>query len=193
MNLSFFRRRKTHPSAVSSSGVETEEQERFSSSPANETDRVASSSASTDPGEQFEVPLDEVFALLPDAAVNRRGAIEGTRFIRLSLKQVLPQLAKGRVMVPLGDILSQLPSELLASPSPYSGSEKIQIPLDCVVAHISPDRLQLPKNQQAVEVSEDEIPSPFTEDAPPSSSDWLQAQTPAAAETPVEEPRASTD
>jgi predicted regulator of Ras-like GTPase activity (Roadblock/LC7/MglB family) len=129
------------------------------------------------------MPWETVLPLLPQSAVRTTGNTDLTTRVRLPLKQILPQLSKGRVVVPLSDLLSQLPAELRTTTGPHSGTEKISLPIEQVVANLSPEALQARSDQREIEIEESEIPVPFTEE--PRHASLLDGEGPLVLDPPA--------
>jgi hypothetical protein len=112
----------------------------------------------------IEIPLAEIRQLLPEN-IFRPGVAEGASLpdmISLSTSEILPQLPKGRVQVPLSVILAAFPSDLIDASVAGSGDLKIKIPLHLIIPRLPESVMSLPKDQvkQQVDVT---IEMPFSE------------------------------
>lgn len=129
------------------------------------------------------MPLNNLLPLIPESLINQQAGNKSDRSVRLPLKQILQQLAGGRILVPLSEVVSQLPPELRASKAPYAGTDKILLPLDQVVANLSPELLQPRGDQIVADVADEDIPDPFAEDT--TTPQWTNEPAPALVETPA--------
>ncbi len=112
----------------------------------------------------IEIPMAEIHPLLPEN-VFKPGAAEGASLpdmISLSISEILPQLPKGRVQIPLGTILAAFPSDLIDTSVADSSDLKIKIPLHLIIPRLPESVMSLPKDQvkQQVDAS---IEVPFSE------------------------------
>jgi competence ComEA-like helix-hairpin-helix protein len=87
--------------------------------------------------------------------------------VALPAEWVLPQLTSGRCIVPLTDLISLLPQDLLQRAS-SAGLEKetVALPLDEVIAALSPDLLQT-KNEKVIDINApefNELPALFDDE-----------------------------
>ncbi|MSR65337.1 MAG: hypothetical protein EXS18_06095 [Verrucomicrobiae bacterium] len=183
MNLLFFRRKKEQTTSLSSAADTVAPQKHSSAAPTSQASKPANSASAADTG-FLEIPLESLLPFLPETAVRHGRTIEPNRLIRLPLNQVLPQLSRGRVVTPLGDVLSQLPAEMVTVQMPYTGSDKMVLPLEHVVAHLSPETLCPRNDQREIELNDADIPAPFVES--PIAAEWSQDQAPTPVETPSE-------
>jgi len=112
----------------------------------------------------IEIPMAEILHLLPEN-VFKPGAAEGASLpdmISLSTSEILPQLPKGRVQVPLGTILAAFPPDLIDTSVADSSNLKIKIPLHLIIPRLPESVMSLPRDQvkQQVDAS---IEVPFSE------------------------------
>lgn len=131
------------------------------------------------------MPLESLLPFLPETAVRHNRTLEPNRSIRLPLNQILPQLTRGRVVTALGDLLSQLPAEMVTVPMPYTGSEKVILPLEHVVAHLPAETLHPRSDQRTIELNEADIPAPFVEGT--MAAQLGHNEPPLIVQTPVEQ------
>jgi predicted regulator of Ras-like GTPase activity (Roadblock/LC7/MglB family) len=181
MNFSFFKRWASQPTSLSSAAVAR----AVASGVAAAAHPAPQGGPVEGADECLEMPLDVILPLLPASTVRPGAGHESGRAVRLPLKQILPQLAKGRVVVSLGEVLGQLPAEMLASPGAPASAEKLSLPLEQVVANLSPEALQPRNDQKKIELDESEIPSPFAEET--IRANFVEPPAPLRVQAPPEE------
>lgn len=112
----------------------------------------------------LEIPSFDIISLLPegmllpDAAANP----EFPAMISLDTAEILPQLATGRIQVPLSKLVASIPQELTNPEVFASGDTNIRIPLSLVIPRLPESVMAMPAGQvkQQIDAS---IQVPFAE------------------------------
>ena len=121
---------------------------------------VATPKSATPANDVASIPLclDTILAQLPPTlfAVNDKAHL-GAITIALPANLVLPQLAQGKIEVPLSDLYSLLPKDTVSSQFPPTfASQKVVLPLAEVIAAIPPEALA-PQHDAAIAIDTPEF------------------------------------
>jgi competence ComEA-like helix-hairpin-helix protein len=109
---------------------------------------------------------DELF-VCPKVDLGQRTDLEMT--VEVPVEPMLPQLQKGRITLPLGNVIDLLPRAILCQPLPDTDVANVPLPLHEIVAQLPPELFtaQLSSTRpDEFEAVETEIPMPFQERAP---------------------------
>ena len=128
-----------------------------------ETQPAEAQSNRADRGQNLRIALSPILRHLP-AELNRtalHNVAGSSSEIELPLALIQPQLANGRVTVPLSIFLEALPEAVRNAFGEVDRSTQVPIPLKEIFRHLPSDALPLRTDQEAGEVC-DPIDTPFT-------------------------------
>ena len=123
-------------------------------------------------------------------ATDATGAIEGAE-LEFPLADILPQLARGEIVVSLRDVVNALPSDLRGEDARDIPVQPVPLPLDVVVGQVPSSCFAMSSDQVVIGLpGEHEIPVPFMEAAAlPDAVEARPAEesaAPTAEQVPVE-------
>jgi competence ComEA-like helix-hairpin-helix protein len=130
--------------------------------------------ARPDAPRQVSVRLRNLVALMPDRvfACSRADLWRATDLdstVPLPVEPMLPQLATGRVSLPLAIVIKAMPQSLFVSPLPPVANEVLPVPLDEIIPQLPAELFGGPAGQLPCDQPEDavlDIPDPFAERRP---------------------------
>ena len=130
-------------------------------SPANEPALPPTEPAPPQPSGQDKVvrlPLKSIMATLPSSLKGRvRQSGIASIHVTLSLEELTPQLARGRVQIPWGTLRALLPTGVI-SDSPDQDKTPIELPLPDILSRVPPQLLHRRCAQKTIEVPDDVAP-----------------------------------